>query len=740
MEMQREVDQDIFENLIFLFDRRDGNSYHIAENLKKFMDEMPGGFFIYRAGGKEELIYANAAMLRLFNCATMEEFRELTGNSFRGIVHPDDLEEVEQSIAEQIARSQYALDYVEYRIIRKDGEIRWLEDYGHFVQSDMGDIFYVFVGDATDKNARSLREREVLMLEKQQREQHLQKQIDEYSQQLKVVHQEQLRRLEMIEGLSIDYESIFYVDLDRNWMKAYRISSRFEKKFPRNGFMCEFSGFDTDYINKWVLPEDRELLYGVSDPVYIREKLSENRSFHINYRINRDGNTGYMQLHVVNTGNERQISQVVIGYRNIDDEIIQEMEQKRKLEEALNEANMANNAKNRFLSNMSHDIRTPMNAIVGFTSLIKRHIHDKDRIFGYLNMISESSDQLLQLLGDVLEISRLESGKVHAEEVECSLMDIAHQVQMELLMRASAKNITLSLDISNLKHDTVLADRLKLIQILTYLVDNAVRYTPKDGCVTISVMEKEQEESKDNREVYQIAVEDNGIGIGEEFLAHVFEPFEREKNTTMSGMPGTGLGLTIAKRLMEIMGGTIEAASVKGKGSKFTLTLVLSRCDSQSDAADEMEIPTGFSSFRRILVVDDNEINREIENEVLKDAGFLVDMAEDGSIAVEKIRHSKPGEYDLILMDIQMPVMDGYHATMAIRKIDNPVLSGIPIIAVSANTFEEDKKMAMESGMNDHLPKPLDAPRLYKTIRKFLKEDKRAGSAENTGICPDTED
>ena len=693
MEKQMKIDQNIFKNTHFL-------------------DEMPGGFFIYRADEAEELIYANKAMLRIFACNTIEEFRELTGNSFRGIVHPDDLDEIELSIKEQIEKDQYDMDYVEYRIIRKDGEIRWIEDYGHFIRSEsMGDIFYVFAGDATEKHQRNKKEKEQMI-------------------------QEQLRRLEIIEGLSIDYVSIFYVDLDKNWIKAYRVSSRFAKTFPEERTVREFMGFDADYINEWVYPDDRELVKDISNPDFIRQKLSENKAFHLSYRIYRDNKVTYIQLRVVNVGSEEHISQIVMGYRNIDDEIIQEMQQKRLLAEALNEATFANKAKNLFLSNMSHDIRTPMNAIVGFTSLIKKNIHDQEKVAGYLDMISASSDQLLQLLNDVLEISRLESENVHVEESECSLVDITHQVQMNMIAKAAEKDIMLTLDISRLKHDMVSADRAKLTQILTSLVDNAVKYTKDGGWVTITVMEAQKESEQSNHVTYQFIVEDSGIGIDEEFLEYIFEPFEREKNTTLSGIHGTGLGLTIAGKLVEKIGGTIDVSSVVGRGSKFIVTLPLYIWEKSANITDFDDEPVCFSRPKKILIVDDNEINLEIENEVLKDAGFLVDTADDGSIAVEKVKQSKPGEYDLILMDIQMPVMDGYHATRAIRAMEDSKLAGIPIIAVSANSFEEDKKKAIECGMNAHLPKPLDTHHLYKVIRQFLKEDKRIVSLEQVAVRP----
>ncbi|MDE5933456.1 MAG: response regulator, partial [Lachnospiraceae bacterium] len=645
---------------------------HAAYHLKHFADIMPGGFFIYRADAEETLIYANEAMLRIFQCATMQEFREMTGNSFRGIVHPDDLEEVEESIKEQIMHSQYDLDYVEYRIIRKDGKVRWLDDYGHFVHSEsVGDVFYVFVGDATEKKERQVERIETWFSEKLKKEQELQAQLDEYDKEMKVIHQEHLIRLEMIEGLSVDYESIFYVDLDKDRIKAYRVSERFQKQFPEYYAVQKFTGFDAGYIEEWVYPEDRELLKGISDPAYIRRELarSGNRNFHLNFRVYGNHDTKYIQLRVVNVGGEESVSQVILGYRNMDEEMISEMQQKKLLKEALDEANLANNAKNLFLTNMSHDIRTPMNAIVGFTELARKHLQDQEKISNYLDMISTSSEQLLQLLNDVLEISRLESGAVNIEEEECSLMDIAHQVQMSILPKAAEKNITLSLDISNLKHDNVRADKGRLSQILTYLTDNAVKYTGVDGRVTIVVIEKEQGGAQDDLVTYQFAIEDNGIGISEEFMTTLFEPFEREKNTTLSGIHGTGLGLTITKKLVDIIGGRIEVFSKAGEGSRFIIALPLRLQESSGYFGAAEDAVPHFSTAKRILIVDDNEINLEIEYEVLKDAGFLVDTAEDGSIAVEKIKQSEPGDYDLILMDIQMPIMDGYEATRQIREL-----------------------------------------------------------------------
>lgn len=689
---------------------------HTVYQLKKFTDQIPGGFFIYRADETEEILYVNAAVLRLFCCDTMEEFMELTGNSFKGMVHPEDLDAVEKSIKEQIATSQYDLDYVEYRIIPKDGNIRWIEDYGHFIHSEtIGDIFYVFIADATEKREIMLKERAEIANKTAIRQQ---QQLDDL---IKNHNQEQLQRLKVIEGLGIDYNSIYYVNLDKNIIHPYRLSHRMEYLFEHANPPYPFAGFDANYIQKWVHPDDRHIVLNATNPDYIRERLSDRQNFLVNYRIVNDTETKHLELHIVNVGTDDHVSQIVMGYRSIDDEIIQKMEQREMLEYALNQAKSANIARNTFLSNMSHDLRTPMNAIVGFTALAKNHIDDREKVETYLNMIEESSDQLLQLINAVLELSRMESGKIIIKKEECNLIDIMHEVQTNMLPRALEKNITFSLDISGLKHYIVYVDTEKLTRTLLRLTNNAVKYTNIGGKITVTVTELG--EPVNNCAKYQFIIKDSGVGISKKFMEHIFEPFEREKNTTLSGVHGTGLGLTIAKNTIEMMGGTIEVDSSIGKGSSFTITLTLP-IQEQVTVSFYNDINTAAASTRqhRILIVEDTEINLEIEAALLKDAGFLVDSAVDGKIALEKVKNSEHGYYSLILMDIQMPVMNGYNSARAIRKIEDPILANIPIIALSANTFDEDRQMSKQCGMNAHLGKPINMPELLETITKTIQE------------------
>ena len=701
----------------------DSQHIKIAQEIMNFMDKMPGGFLIYHADEDEQIIYVNKALLEIFGCESLSEFQELTGNSFKGIVHPDDLDEVELSIREQIFVSQYDLDYVEYRIIRKDGTIRWLEDYGHYVQSkSAGNIFYVFLSDATEKINRQASKIAALISEKKEKEEKIKTIMEDFEKERKKINQEHLRRFEVIEGLSVNYESILLVDLDLNQVIPYRLSSRTKLQFDDKFQEREFQWYSSDYINTWVYSEDREFLAKETSPDYIREKLSDSKTYYVNYRICQNGETKYLQLRIVNVGDKNHISQIVMGYKNIDEEILREIEQKKTLEEALGNAKLSNVAKNTFLANMSHDMRTPLNAIFGYTNLAKTNINNTEAVKSYLDKINVSSRQLLELIGNVLEISKMESQDMSITESECNLCDIVHDVYNSFFPQASEKGVNFTLNYSSLKHYEIYADKDKIKQFLAHLTNNAIKYTNPDGMVEISIIE--QEALSQDYSVFKFIIKDTGIGISSDFLENVFNPFEREKNTTLSGVYGTGLGLTITKNIVEMMGGNIKAESIPGKGSTFTATFSF-RIQNYSDSAfDNIDNIINNMPNKKILLVDDNEINLEIETEILKELGFDIETAENGSIALEKVKNSSADYYALVLMDIQMPVMDGHESTRAIRKLDDPELANIPIIALSANAFESDKQMSLKSGMNAHLTKPIDIPVLLKTIAKAIRYKK----------------
>lgn len=673
----------------------------LAREAIAFMDAMPGGFLIYRADGDEEILYANRGLLRLLQCEDMAQFREMTGNSFRGLVHPDDLEQVEESIARQISASHYDLDYVEYRVIRRDGTVRWIEDYGHFANiPSAGGIFYVFLGDATEKRDR-------LDLEREQ------------------IYQENRRRLEVIEGLSINYESILYVDLDRDSIQPYRLSERTRVQFQEKLQPLSFQWYMADYTAVWVHPEDREMVARETSVERIRERLSREKTFYINYRVICRGELQFLQLRFVNVGG--QASQLVMGYRRVDEEVRQEMEQKQTLSQALVNANLAVRAKNTFLSNISHDMRTPLNAISGFTALARRNLGDRQALENYLSQVEAASQQLLDLIDKVLETTWLETNEAPAAEAPCSLKSIVQEICDFLQPQAEEKGIAFTVDLAGVEHDEVFSDQDLLHRLVMYLANNAVTYTKPGG--QVSVTAQERGDMPGERGVYQLVIRDTGIGISKSFLERIFEPFSREQNTTLSGIHGIGLGLTIAKSIVDRMGGALEVRSEPGQGSTFTATLHLRRQARQAAAGPGGEGLPSLGEGRRILLVEDNEINREIETELLQDVGFTIDEAVNGAIAVEKVRASAPGEYDLILMDIQMPVMDGWQAAQAIRGLANPALASIPIVALSANVFQSDINKSLDSGMEAHLTKPIDIPALLKTIERILKRRAGAGGS-----------
>ena len=528
-----------------------------------------------------------------------------------------------------------------------------------------------------------------------------------------------------------------------------------------------------------------------------------------------------------------------------------------KLQVAVEKAESANRAKSTFLSNMSHDIRTPMNAIIGFTTLALSNIDDTDRVKDYLGKTLASSNHLLSLINDVLDMSRIESGKIHLEEVEVNLSDVLHDLKTIVSGQIYAKQLELYMDVMDVTDEDVYCDKTRLNQILLNLLSNAIKFTPAGG--TVSVRVRQLAGKVHGCGQYEFRIKDNGIGMSPEFAQKIFEPFERERTSTVSGIQGTGLGMAITKNIVDMMGGTIEVQTEQGKGTEFIIRVPLraqaehrpvekiteleglkalvvdddfNTCDSvtkmlvkvgmrsewtlsgkeavlrarqsiemsdayhayiidwrlpdmncievtrqirslnddtpiiiltaydwsdieveakaagvtafcskpmflsdlretlmsalgpkRTDATQEL-LPEKEEDFtgRTILLVEDNELNREIALEILREYGFQVDTAENGAVAVEKVRTSGPGRYDLVLMDVQMPVMDGYTATRQIRALEDPALAGIPILAMTANAFDEDRRNALASGMNGFLSKPIIVGDLVQELRKILSD------------------
>ncbi len=390
-----------------------------------------------------------------------------------------------------------------------------------------------------------------------------------------------------------------------------------------------------------------------------------------------------------------------------------------ELELAKEQAQAADRAKTAFLFNMSHDIRTPMNAIIGFNNIALSHIDDQETVRNSLNKISVGSRQLLSLINDVLDMARIESGSVRCEYEPADIREAAADLT-EIIRGSVQKPLNIEADFSEVTHSSVLADRLHTDRILTNILSNAVKYTPEGGTIRFSV--RETPAGRKHGYGYDFIIEDNGVGMSEEYLKHIYEEFSRERTSTVSGVQGTGLGMAITKKLVDLLGGTIAIESRLGEGTKVTVHLEMEAAEDAAalQSASTELTDTSALQGKKILLAEDNELNREIAVDILSDAGVIVDTAEDGDIAVEKMRNASPGQYDLILMDIQMPRMNGYMATMAIRALPDQRRASIPIVAMTANAFEEDKQNAIDAGMNGHLAKPVDVPKLLRTLSDIL--------------------
>ena len=388
------------------------------------------------------------------------------------------------------------------------------------------------------------------------------------------------------------------------------------------------------------------------------------------------------------------------------------------LQLAVQRETKANLAKREFLFNMSHDIRTPMNAIIGFTALAQTHIDDRGQVEDYLKKISVSSQHLLSLINDVLDMSRIESGKVTLEAKPVHLPELVHELRDIVQAVVSEKDLSLTLDTVGVENEDVIADPLRLEQILINVLANAVKFTPDGGQISLWIVQKDTAPA--GYADFEFHIKDNGIGMSEEFQKHIFEQFARERTSTVSKIQGTGLGMAITKSLVDMMGGRITVKSEQGKGSEFTISLRFPIGEAKTEQTPPAAKASAFTG-KKLLVVEDNELNLEIASTLLKEAGFEVDTAENGKIAVEKVEAASADRYDLILMDIQMPEMDGYEATRRIRALPDTKKAALPIVAMTANAFEDDRKNALRAGMNGHIAKPLDIQKLFQVLSELLK-------------------
>ena len=673
--------------------------------FRDLVEHMPGGFFVYRADKTEKLLYANTATLRIFGCATREEFNELTGGTFRGMVHPDDLENVERSIASQITGNIEHLDHVEYRIKLRDGSTRSITDYGRFARTEeFGDIFFVFIADDTE-----LIRKRMARLEK----------VNDAL--VRISARESRYRKAVL------YDSLFFYEVDLAGDALITAVTRMREAdaLPVSELFGS-SGILEGACYSEFIRRAAELI----DPADVKKYLA----FFDAERLKRCCEKGeleqvYDRCAVDNLGRTRLLRYVILLSDSAADEgisalitvkdITEQDEHRRLLRESLRQARSAEIARSTFLANMSHDIKTPLNAILGFADLIKLHLNEQEKIEDYLEKIRVSGNQLLTIASEALEVTRMESGKAALAESEGSLSKMLDEVSRSVTPGMNAKNLRFTTDVSGIEHFAVFADLIRIKEVLEQLLDNAAKYTEPGGSVSLSAAEESETGGFGK---YLFTVEDTGCGISEDFTELMFEPFTRQNNTTVSGVAGSGLGLTVVRNLVDLMGGEISVTSRPGEGSRFTVTVILRQINTDKpQTAPALTIPHISLKGKRVLLVEDNEINREIAEALLTENGFVVETASDGDIAVDMIKGSAPGYYDLVLMDIQMPRMNGYDASRAIRALSDTGLSRIPIIALSANTYPEDRKKAIESGMDEHAPKPIDMVRLMEMISSVLE-------------------
>ena len=524
-------------------------------------------------------------------------------------------------------------------------------------------------------------------------------------------------RLDIIQSLSQIYSSFYYIDLERNeytqlGVKIDSIKNVIsEKGDAREQFVVMLDHLITeDCIADMRVFTDLDTLQDrLHDKPFIahqfKSKMAKRWIEGIFIPCERDENGLFHH--------------VIWATRDIHEQKQQEIAYQEALKQATIEAESANKAKTAFLYNMSHDIRTPMNAILGFAKLMENKTDDPEVIADYLTKIEESGDYLLSIINNILDMALIDSGKIELYLTTVDLSQMNSYVTDLFSVDIKKKNLDFTHEM-NIVHPYVLADVSRITQIIVNLVSNSVKYTPDGGNVHLKLTEYSCE--KDGYATYQVTVSDTGIGMSEKFVKQLFDTFAREHNSTESRVIGTGLGLSIVKKLVDLMGGTISVNSELDKGSSFTITLSLQISDAPilKNKKDKAASKTVHFEGKRILLAEDNNLNAEIAIAILRQMGFHVDRAIDGIACVDIMQNVNSSYYDLIFMDIQMPNMDGYEATKIIRSMNDPRKCKIPIVAMTANAFEEDKKAALDAGMNGHLAKPIDITKLIEMLNSVL--------------------
>lgn len=678
------------------------NTFELNEQTLSVIEEigghMPGGFFIYQAEAPEKLLYVNRTVFSIFGCADLEDFKALTGYTFKGMVHPDDYQKISDSIVQQIDTSKDRMDYAEYRIIRKDGAVRWVDDYGHYTETKTyGGIYVVFISDITEN---------VLSREKHQKD------LDS-----------------MITAMASDYRSVYHVDIDVDEAVCYRADPNDPNQVPE-GIHFPYHNWIREYCDLYVDEEYKEGFKRFSEPDSIRAALAARDIIAYRYLARRDGAEYYEMLRMAGVRHPKDrddniVHAIGLGFTDIDAEMRETLATNRALSEALNAAEGANKAKTAFLSNMSHEIRTPMNAIIGLDSLALRNEAIPSETREYLEKIGESAHHLLGLINDILDMSRIESGRMVIRKEEFSFRNMLEQINTMVMSQCEEKGLHYECKMVGGVSDYYIGDDIKLKQVLINILSNAIKFTDAPGSVMLTV---ERTAIFGDHSTIRFCIRDTGIGMDQAFIPKIFDTFTQEDSSRNSKYGSTGLGMAITKNIVELMNGTISVESEKGVGTEFTVIITLNNSNRQGPA-------TYFINPKdmRILVVDDEEIAAEHARIVLDEAGIKADTCYDGQTALNmlEVQHAKHEPYNLVLLDWKMPEMDGVEVAREIRKRYDKETT---VIVLTSFNWDEIMEEAVHSGVDSFLAKPLFASNVLdefeRIVRKnnmsLFKEKKRA--------------
>lgn len=667
------------------------------------IDNIPGGYHRCSLEEGHPFLYISNRFLAILGW-TREEIRTIFDNKFDNMLHPDDRNLSSDYVTRILDTRGHgsAKDQI-YRLLGKDG-YHWVTDATTLVKSGNQTFFQGNITDFTDfVKAKEKKEQEI-----------------------------ELQR-EIIEGLGKEYFSVLAVELDKDRVLSYRESGE-------NGKII--SDFCRKCGNRWskIIPSYAEMMVSDNTNGEFENQLgletlrSQEKDYSMTYEFKLETGINYHQVRVAFVKKKDGTRMAVVGTRNIDSLIKKERMQEEKLKKAYVAAENANKAKTEFLNNMSHDIRTPMNVILGYNHLMKSQLTESKQL-DYQKKIEQSGKLLLAIINNLLDMARIESGKIKVDENYERVGEVVDEIISTFSSEAEEKEIHLSGSMK-VTHRNILCDGTKIREIYVNLVSNAMKYTPRGGNVTITVEELPCE--KEGYMKVKSEIKDTGIGMSKEYLPTLFEPFSREQNTTIGRIGGTGLGMPIVKKMVDLMGGSIEVASELGKGTVFTFTLMHKIADrkfysQKTEAAETSEMGKNLSG-KHVLLAEDNDLNAEIAVTVLEETGIVIERVEDGIQCVNRVVQMSPGTYDLILMDIQMPNMDGYKATRCIRRLDDKKKAEIPIIAMTANAFAEDRKKAFDAGMNGHIAKPIDIEKLGAVILSVLNKQENLQNGKNNSM------